>query len=400
MRVLITCDRYPAQVADGLTLRVINYLRQLHGRHQFDLLCVAPADVPVNPEIEQLVEELILVQPEPPPARRGGLFQRIRSGFDIDELYLRSDRVRDRINAQCQRHRYDLIWDAGCNLLLNLREARLSVPLLADQVDDAVLPLQRQLSVAPTLYSRLWLYKQVLLQKRFGKLHIANAGAVLFVSQADADSFQRFCPGAKTHTIANGVDLEYFSPVEPVESGPQLVFEGVMGFSPNIDAALYLCNDILPAIRRAEPAVRLTIVGRDPAPEVQALAAEHVQVTGRVPDIRPYMKPSSVFVCPMRMGAGIKNKILQAWAMGMAVVSTPEGAMGLPAIDGQNLLLCDSPESFAQATVRLLRDGALRARLGQAGRTCVEREFSWQSKAHEFEALMFEVAQTRPRQPG
>lgn len=401
MRVLITCDRYLGQKHDGLTLRIVNYLKQLHGDHQFDLLCITPVATPRNPELDSLIDEFIPVQIEPAARAESSFYARIKSAFDINELYLHSNQIQQRINAQCQRKHYDLIWDAGCNMLLNLSAARQTIPLLADQVDDAVLMLERQLSVASKLYPRLWLAKQIMLQKQFARRHIANAAAVLFVSEADEASFRKFCPQADTHTIANGVDLEYFAPIpaaastsaKPVQA--QLIFEGVMAFGPNIDAARYFCADILPAIQCAEPTVRFSIVGRDPAPEVQALAGPQVEVTGFVTDIRPYLQSAAVFVCPMRMGAGIKNKILQAWAMGMAVVSTPEGAMGLPAVDGKNILLRSKPEEFAQAVLELLHTPTLRERLGSEGRTCVEQHFSWQSKAAEFDALMRQAAAPR-----
>jgi glycosyltransferase involved in cell wall biosynthesis len=414
MRILITCDRYLGQKHDGLTLRVVNYLKQLRGQHQFDLLCITPNSAPRNPELDALIDEFIPVQIEPATQAAtqaaSGIFARIKSAFDINELYLHSTQLQQRINSQCRHKHYDLIWDAGCNMLLNLGDARRTTPILADQVDDAVLALKRQLSVASTLYPRLWLAKQIMLQKQFARQHIANAAAVLFVSEADEASFRRFCPQANTQTIANGVDLEFFTPaaIESSEQAtststststaapPQLIFEGVMSFGPNVDAARYFCADILPAILHAAPETRFSIVGRDPLPEVQALVGPQVEVTGFVTDIRPYLQSSAVFVCPMRMGAGIKNKILQAWAMGMAVVSTPEGAMGLPAIDGENILLRSEPADFAQAALELMQTPNLRERLGRAGRARVEKEFSWASKAVQFEALMRQAAAQRP----
>ncbi|MGS0754208.1 glycosyltransferase [Roseateles sp. GG27B] len=402
MQILITGDRYPGQRHDGLTLRIVNYLKQLRETHQFDLLCVAPESAPRNPELDALIDEFIPVQADAIAPAAFGVFARIKSAFDMNELYLQSSLIQQRINEQCRRKRYDLIWDAGCNMLLNLGDARQSIPILADQVDDAVLMLKRQLGIANKLYHRLWLAKQIMLQKQFARQHIANAAAVLFVSEADEASFRKFCPQAKTHTIANGVDLDFFTPIAAATSTQarpgraQLVFEGVMSFGPNIDAARYFCADILPAIQRAEPNTHFTIVGRDPVPEVLALAGPQVDVTGFVTDIRPYLQSSAVFVCPMRMGAGIKNKILQAWAMGMAVVATPEGAMGLPAVDCENILLRSGPEDFAQATLELLRSPAARARLGSAGRACVEQHFSWQSKAAALDALMQQAAAQRP----
>lgn len=399
MNILITCDRYPTQRHDGLTLRIAHYVRQLSARHRFDLLCIADPATPSNTELERHLGEVIRLAPPARTELPRSPLQRWRDAFDIRRLYRRSPQIQARIEQQCRSRRYDLIWDAGANLLLNLDQVRRQIPLLVDQVDDAVLPLRRQLAQPQPLRQRLWLHKQILLQKRFGRRYIEPAPRVLFVSPLDAESFRGFCPGARTQVIANGVDLDYFAPVAanaPDTDTPQLVFEGVMAFGPNVDAAKFLVEEIMPLIWQRAPEARLSLVGRDPLPAVLALRQQRVEVTGFVPDVRPYLDQSRIFVCPMRGGAGIKNKILQAWAMGLAVVSTPEGAYGLPARDGENMLLRSGAAAIAEAVMTLAGDAALRQRLGRAGRACVEAEFSWARKAQAFEQLCEQVAKGPP----
>ena len=137
-----------------------------------------------------------------------------------------------------------------------------------------------------------------------------------------------------------------------------LVFEGNMMFGPNVDAARRLALEILPIVRAAIPAARLVLVGRDPAPEVRALAGESVEVTGTVDDVRPFLARGTVFACPMRLGSGIKNKILQAWAMARPVVATPASLGGLAAHDEDNLLVREDNLGFSEAVIELIRDPA------------------------------------------
>ncbi len=393
MRILVTCDRYPSPKSEGLVLRIYHYVKRLRGKHDFDLVCLDRTPHVHDAEVESLFGQVVRV----PYAGRGPVsgWARVRAAFDIADLYPQSPDATAAIAQLMASQRYDLIWDAGANMMSSLSKARRQVPLLADQVDDTLLALQRQLALAEGAYRRLWLRKQLHLQRRFARRVLAPAPAVLFVSPLDEASFKRACPGARTVTIANGVDENFFRPglrTGPAPQRPELVFEGVMKFGPNVDAVQYFVKDILAHIRQQQPDVHFTVVGRDPVPEVQALASPHVEVTGFVDDVRPWLARAQVFVCPMRSGAGIKNKILQAWAMGLAVVSTSEGAHGLDARDGQNMLIRDTPQAFASAVLGLLADPATVQRLGVEGRRMVEQHYAWSSKAAELDALFSRVA--------
>ena len=308
MRILVSCDRYPGIPLDGLTLRIHHYAKYLSAHHELDLVCLGD-DTAANPEIEAFFKRIHRF-PQPRYSRPPNPFSRLVSGFAPSTLYPNSSEVQSQLRHAEHDGNYDLIWDAGCNMLLNLAPLRRSVPLLADQVDDAFLRMRRELKLAASFYARLWTLKQMLLTWIFSVQYLYNAGAVLFVSQADADSFKRLLPFSKSEVIENGVDEEYFYPVDTSVSAAastEIVFEGSMSFGPNIDAAQYFVDAILPLVRKVIPRARFTIVGRDPTDAVKDLAGDGVEVTGSVPDIRPYLKNAGVFVCPMRSGAGIKN---------------------------------------------------------------------------------------------
>ncbi|MBI1285822.1 MAG: glycosyltransferase [Thiobacillus sp.] len=394
MRILVTCDRYSGLPLDGLTLRIHHYAKYLSARHELDLVCLGD-DTETNHEIEAFFRNVRRF-PSPAPAIPGGRLSKLASGLNPATLYPHSPEVQVHLLECAGSGRYDLIWDAGCNMLFNLGALRKSVPLLADQVDDSFLRMRRELALAPSLYSKLWTLKQFALTWIFAFQHLRKAGAVLFVSQADADSFKRVMPSAHTVVVENGVDEAYFCPDSPsipdnAPAAPEIVFEGSMFFAPNIDAVRYFVEAILPLVRKELPHARFTIVGRNPTAEVIALAGEGVEVTGSVPDIRPYLRRAGVFVCPMRSGAGIKNKILQAWAMGKAIVSTTAGVGSLKTEEGRNILIRDNPEEFAAAVIDLLCNPKRATRLGEAGRATIESHYTWAGKAGELEALMQQI---------
>ena len=219
---------------------------------------------------------------------------------------------------------------------------------------------------------------------------------VLAVSDADRQTFAALYPGAirqPVHVVPTGVDTDYFAPAPSDPASRTLVFTGSMDWLPNEDAMQFFCREILPLIRAEEPDVRLSIVGRAPTPAVRRLAEEHnVQVTGRVDDVRPYMKEAAVYVVPLRIGGGTRLKIFEAMSMGKAVVSTTVGAEGLPVTHGEHVMLADEPRTFARDVVRLLRDAGRRAQLEAAARALVLERYDWSAVAGALEGALIAVA--------
>jgi len=198
------------------------------------------------------------------------------------------------------------------------------------------------------------------------------------VSEADRALLRAAVPGARYEVVVNGVDPEYFAPA-PDPGSADVVFVGGMSWFPNRDAIQWFLARIWPAIRRAVPRARFVIVGSHPSPEAQRAAARAggVVVTGLVPDIRPHVRSAAVYVCPLRVGGGTRLKILDAWAMGKAVVSTAIGAEGLGAIAGREIEFADDPAAFAARVIELLGNPGHRQALGQEGRRRAVNEFAW-----------------------
>jgi glycosyltransferase involved in cell wall biosynthesis len=217
-----------------------------------------------------------------------------------------------------------------------------------------------------------------------------RAARVISVSPNDTRDLRRMFSVERISEVATGVDLEYFERPANARPDREIVFVGAMDWLPNIDGARYFVSEVLPRIRSKYPGARVVFAGRNPAPEIQALARQDslIEVTGTVPDVRPYIWNSSIAIVPLRIGGGTRLKIYEAMAAGTPVVSTSTGAEGLAVTHGRNILLADSPDAFASACIGLLDSEVSRRLLALAARDLVASKFSWESVAAQFELIL------------
>ena len=223
--------------------------------------------------------------------------------------------------------------------------------------------------------------------------------ATSFVSEAEADLFRKLAPEVARNVwhVNNGVDAEYFSPereyLNPYgQSRRVVVFTGAMDYWPNVDAVVWFAREVFPAVRERLPDALFCIVGARPTSEVTRLGeCAGVRVTGTVPDIRPYLAHASLAVAPLRTARGIQNKILEAMAMGKAVLASPQAAEGIEAQIGTDLLVASGPEEFARRTSELLEHSG-DCPVGAAGRARVLRSYDWKQNLKLFEKLLTSAA--------
>ena len=306
----------------------------------------------------------------------------------------RSRTYGERLSALLQQDRFDAIVCDFLPPVVNLPE-RLPCPaiLFTHNVEAEI--WRRHAETARQVVSRRLLARQWRRMLRFERAALARFDLVLAVSEVDGRTFERLYPGAlrrPVHVVQTGVDTGYFTPQsDGTDAGTSraLVFTGSMDWLPNEDGMTFFAREILPLVRRAEPAASLSIVGRTPTPAVRRLADEAgIEVTGRVEDVRPHIAAGAIYVVPLRIGGGTRLKIFEAMAMGKAVVSTTIGAEGLPVTHGDTIVIADSPAAFADAVVRLLRDPGERQRLGAAARRLVVDRYDWSAVAEDFEAAL------------
>lgn len=387
MRILVLADKIPTR-RRGDGLRILGLLQPLVGVHRFDLLCFGSEGETLDAEF-RFVFDHITVLPAP-ASRRAGLARRIADNLSLGEFKKSSSQMRADLRAAIESGRYDLVLESAANALTNLPNEQLPIPLIVDSIDEPLLRDLRALRHAPWsrrpyLLHRVWMFW------RYERAFLGRADMNIYASEIDAQVYSRLFPGRPVAVVPSGVDTRYFSPVERPNGPPTVVFEGNMNFGPNVDAAQRLVRDVLPYLEKLVPNVRVQLVGRDPLPEVKALASARVEITGTVDDVRPYLAGADVFACAMKLGSGIKNKILQAWAMGRAVVATSSSLGGINAKDEFNLLVRDKPEEFASAVASLIQDPKRAARLGAAARMTVEAEFSWEHCSKKLDQLLRSV---------
>jgi glycosyltransferase involved in cell wall biosynthesis len=196
------------------------------------------------------------------------------------------------------------------------------------------------------------------------------------VSEVDRQLLARLAPNGRFAVVPNGVDTDEFQPARGREGG--LVCVGGLGTLANRDGLDFLCEDILPIVRQSYPNITAQWVGRATEQDRKQYKEQFdTELTGYVDDVRSYVADAACYVVPLRVGGGTRLKILDAWAMGKAVVSTSVGCEGLDARDGENILIRDSPNEFAKAVAEVLADPGLRNRLGAAARRTAEQEYSW-----------------------
>lgn len=229
----------------------------------------------------------------------------------------------------------------------------------------------------PVRWRRAALASQIRPLARLERRVCAAADRVLACSALDAERLMVLAPGARVTVVPNGVDLTRFAPcADPPGDDHTLVFVGQMSWFPNRDGIAHFLTTSWPRIR-ARHRVRLRIIGRDEGTPLPP--APGVERTGFVEDLRALVDTAAVYIVPLRAGSGTRLKLLEAMAMGKAIVSTRIGAEGLGLIDGTHALLADTPEAFADAVGRLLDDRGLRRQLGQAARELAERCYGWQA---------------------
>ena len=277
---------------------------------------------------------------------------------------------------------------------------KLNLPLLVDFVDvDSAKWAQY---ADNRRWPLSWLYRREGTQLLAYERALAQRSTrSFFVTAKEAELFSTLAPecASRVEPMGNGVDAEYFAP-DPVRPSPYahgelpLVFTGAMDYWPNVDAITWFASEMLPALRKAWPVLRLHVVGRNPTASVRALAGDAVAVSGTVPDVRPYLQHAAACVAPLRLARGLQNKILEAMAMGRPVVAATECAEAIAAVPGNELLCAADASAFIRQIDSLLRDPARAERVGRAGRQRVLRDFSWH--AH-LSAVDRHLAVFRPR---
>lgn len=400
---------YPA-TGHGALQRSHHLLREAARRYEVHLISLAPPEQ----EAGHLLEEaraalgamtasvtLVPVRPDPRGVRR--MLAAGRSAVSARSFWHRwfwepamADAVRLRLAATpCDLVHLDTV------LLARYAPLAAGVPLVLNHHNLESHLLRRRAEAHRRRAGKIFFGREADKVERWERSLAAQAAVNLMVSDLDGERLRELVPDARTATVANGVDVEFFGALRDVAVRPRsMVFAGGMDWFPNRDAMEHFATDVWPLLAADAPDRTLTVIGRSPPPALVAAAAAdaRVRALGFVDDVRPHVAASAAYVCPIRVGGGTRLKILDALAMRRPLVSTDIGVEGLGLEPERHYLPANAPAEFVAQLGRLDADPALGARLAAAGRRFVEEHFAWERVGDEL-ARAYESATARARAP-
>lgn len=394
MQILMLTPALPYPPHQGGALRNFGILRGLHAAGHTIALLSFQDGTAGQPDTAPLLDYCARVEIVDPPVRTS--FHRLRDLMLVSQpdlaRRLESPTVRERLRDLMKSTRFDLIQFEGLEMAIYLSLARQLQPWakLVYDAHNAEHALQQVIAdVESGSRKRLHAaaYSRVQAQRiaRFERAICAQADAVIAVSPEDADALRPFRPDGQIHVLANGIFTDDYAPPKPGSAtqtvelgGAVLVFTGKMDYRPNVDAVQWFASAILPKIRAECPEARLYIVGQKPHTSLQTLREdEHVEVTGWVAQVQPFLHAAQVYVAPLRMGSGTRLKILEAMAAGCAVVATSTAVAGLDAEARGALVIADTETAFAEGVIDLLKRPAQRRALGEQAQHVVRKSYDW-----------------------
>jgi glycosyltransferase involved in cell wall biosynthesis len=386
-RVLVIGAQFPYPPRSGFETRFYNVLVQIAKRH--DLTLLTYGDAADRDAAEELRSSFAVEMVERPPrsqaAKRREQALSLASPVPFAARELRSPELQSALDTLAVKGSFDLV-QLESALLWGLRLPP-GAKLVLDEHNVEYEVFARMRESDRSRLRRSFYRVEEARMERFEQRAWRAADGIVVTSPREDVIVREHAPGVATAVVPNAVDLGYFAPTGTAATPHTLVFNGVLDYRPNVDAVEFLVDDVLPLVRRRHPDVRLSIVGRGDRSAIERFAGQGVEVTGEVPDVRPYLESAAVVVVPIRMGGGTRLKVVEGLALERPMVSTTIGCEGIDVVDGEHLLIADDANGFAAAIGRLFDDEELGRRLGRAGRELMARTYSWDAAGERLDAL-------------
>ena len=393
--LLFLIQRLPYPPTKGEKIRALQIFMYLSQWYEMHLGCLL--DDPADAEHVDTMRAMCASAHIAPLNRRVATLLCLRgllTGDALSVAYFQDRGLRRWVRDVMTRVKPAMVFVYSSNMAPYVLDLPRSAPLAIDLVD---VDSEKWRAYADALTGpKRWVYRRewrkvAALEQRIAR----EADMASFVSDAEAALYETLVPThvAKVLGVSNGVDHRYFDPAgsyAPVydTAVPNYVFTGTMDYKPNADAVVWFATEILPIVRRTLPKAQFHIVGHSPNDAVLRLGQiEGVHVTGRVPDVRPYVAHATASVAPMRIARGIQTKVLEAMSLGRPVVVTSGALEGIDAVPGKEVLLADDADTFAAACVRLA-SGDRGPAIGQAARDCVLQRYDWSACLSRYDAFL------------
>lgn len=393
MKILFVTARVPYPPNRGDRIRPFYFIKYLSKRHRVTVLSFAETgEEKINAmglrEFCELVEIV-------PLSRFGAYINcliNLFSSMPLQCSFYISQNMCNKIRHLVKQEKFDLVYIFPLRLAY-YRYLFRNTPVVLDYCDSKELLHKRSLLKKKNPVGWLVDFEEWFKMSYYENKISRDFEICFAISAIDKCFLEKKRKLENLFVVPNGVDLEYFSPIEYESVLNSLIFIGSMDVFWNIDALTFFCNEIFPLIKKKIENVQLYVVGSNPCKKVKQLRKDpQIIVTGEVPDIRPYLAKSTVSIVPMRVGAGIKNKVLESMAMKKPVISTTVGCEGIDVTPEQDVIIADEPEVFAERTIELLTNEQLRNRLATNGYNLVLSKYRWEKIVNEIENIFMSLA--------
>jgi len=388
MKILFIAHSFPYPPDEGIKLMSYNLIKQFSKNHTVTLLSLIEDETEINyiPKISNYCKRIEVVVNKIPQSQFLRLWNIFFQSYPFCIYQFYSKEFINKLRLLIENEPFDILHFDFVNTSIYRDFINIKLPSIYFPHDAMSMLFKRNITKEKNIFRKIYTYAQYKKMLSYESKIIPKFTKTVVVSPVDRNWLLKINSSFDISVIPNGVDAEYFKPTEIEQDYPSVIFRGIMSFLPNIDAAIYFYRSILPLIRKEIPNIKFYIVGKNPTQEIKNLNDnKSVIVTGYVKDIRVYILKSTVNVCPMRIGSGIKNKILESMALAKPTVATKIACDGIPDVkDGSNIIIADNPEEFSRKVITLIKNRRLCEEIGNNARKFVIENYSWEKVAKKF----------------
>lgn len=395
-RILYLTTRLPYPVVGGDRLRMYNILKQLKLLgYEVTLISLVTQDDDIRGAMEhnEFYSKLITV----PFNRKMAYLYAAKAVFNDKPFiveYFYSREMQKVVDNLLKKENFDIITGYMIRIAPYLEKYK-DENIIIDFVDAVSMMYQRRIKNVQSLWDKFKIGIEYIKVKNYEKKCTKIFKMQTVISQTDKDYIEKFVKKSNIKIVGNGVDTEYYKPVDYLKEN-KICFVGSMQYIPNSEAAIYFATKVFPLVKKSIPDAKFKIIGANPRKDLfeAVKGVEGVEITGKVDDVREYMKDCKVSVCPVKIAGGIQNKILEAMAMGIPVLTTPEGAEGIGANE-DILEVANSDEDYANKVIELIKNNEKNYQIGKNSREFIINNFSWEKVGKDWENLIDNKKETK-----
>ena len=384
MKLFFLLARVPYPTEKGDKLRAFHQITHLSKHHEI-IICALNEGVLHDDAIPVLSKyaSAVHIIPISKPTIISNIIRALFTGKPLQVGYYYNKSTQKIIHSLIKKYQPDHIF---CQLIRMAEYVKdLPIDKTLDYQDVFSVGVERRLATS-SFFMRPFLKLESQRLMDYERMAFDQFNNKIIISYPDRDLIPH-PEKEKIIVVANGVDTDFFHPLTR-EKKYDLVFTGNMGYPPNIDAAEFLINKILPLVLEKRPDLRVLIAGTSPTMRVMVLRSPHVEVSGWVPDMREAYAQAKIFIAPMQLGTGLQNKLLEAMAMKIPCITSSLANQALNAKPGEEILVGETPQEYAHHILTLLKDKDSAASIGEKGLQFVLKNYSWETETAKIEALI------------